>query len=62
MTLYMKCTTDEYELPLIVEDSVTMLAYRLGITVGSVSSMISKHRCGYHRIEIEDDLSNTEET
>lgn len=62
MKLYMKCTKDKYELPLIVEDSIQTLANKAGVTVGAVSSMISKHIGGYHRIEIEDDLSDTEKT
>lgn len=62
MTLYMKTTKDKYELPLVVEDSVQMLAQKLGLTPGTVASSISKKRPGYYRIVIEDDLSDAEET
>ncbi len=55
MTLYMKVTNDEYELPLIVEDSPTRLAERLGLKVNSVTSMISKKRNGYVKVEVEDE-------
>ena len=55
MKLYMKTTTDEYELPLVVEDSPTKLAKKLGLNRHSVATMCSKQKSGYHRIEIEDD-------
>lgn len=55
MKLYMKCTTDEYELPLIVEDSPTRLAERLGLKVGSVTSMISRKSGGFVKVEVEDE-------
>lgn len=54
MTLYMKTTTDKYELPIAVADSGAELARMLGVTVNSVWSCISKHRSGYHKIEIEE--------
>lgn len=54
MTLYMKCTTDKYELPIAVADSGAELARMLGITVGSVWSCISKHKSGYHKIVVEE--------
>lgn len=56
MKLYMKCTTDKYELPLMVEDSPTKLANKLGLDRHSVACMCSKERCGYHRIEVEPDM------
>lgn len=52
MTLYMKCTTDKYELPLIVEDSPTKLARALGLKPHSVATLCSKQKCGYHRVNI----------
>lgn len=55
MKLYMKVTKDEYELPLIVEDSPTKLAERLGLKVGSVTSMVSKNRSGFVKVEVEDE-------
>lgn len=55
MKLYMKVTKDEYELPLIVEDSPTKLAQRLGLKVGSVTSMVSKNRSGFVKVEVDDE-------
>lgn len=55
MKLYMKVTTDKYELPLIVEDSPTRLAERLGLKVGSVTSMVSKNRSGFVKVEVDDE-------
>ena len=55
MKLYMKTTTDKYELPLVVEDSPAKLAKKLGLNRHSVATMCSKQKSGYHRIEIEDD-------
>lgn len=55
MKLYMKCTTDKYELPLVVEDSPTKLAMVLCISPASVMSMISKGKCGYYKIEIDEE-------
>ena len=54
MRLYMKCTTDKFELPLIVEESPMILANKMGISPHSVATMCSKQICGYHRIEVED--------
>ena len=55
MKLYMKCTTDRLELPLIVEESPMILANKMGISPHSVATMCSKQICGYHRIEVEPD-------
>ena len=54
MKLYMKCTTDRLELPLIVEESPTILASKLGLSPHSVATMCSKQISGYHRVEIQD--------
>lgn len=54
MKLYMKCTTDRLELPLIVGESPMILANKMGISPHSVATMCSKQICGYHRIEVED--------
>ena len=53
-TLYMKCTTDKLELPLVVEDTPTKLAGALGLKPRSVATLCSKQKCGYHRIQVED--------
>jgi hypothetical protein len=55
MKLYMKVTKDEYELPLIVEDSPTRLAERLGLKVRSVTSMISRKSGGFVKVEVDDE-------
>lgn len=51
MNLYMKCTTDQLELPLAVENSPAKLANRFGLTTHSVSTMCSKGVGGWHRVE-----------
>lgn len=58
MNLYMKTTTDKYELPLAVEDSPAKLARRLGLKRHSVATLCSKQICGYHRIRMEDDMND----
>lgn len=40
--IWMAVTSDEYELPIFVEESSTKLAQKLGITVGSVLSSVFK--------------------
>lgn len=55
MKLYMKCTTDKYELPIAVETSPSLLGYRLGLSAHSVSSMCSRQKSGFHSVEVEDD-------
>ena len=55
MTLYMKTTTDKYELPIAVADSPKKLAMMLGQKRSSVATMCSQQRNGYHRIEVEPD-------
>lgn len=51
----MKCTTDKYELPIAVEDSPSKLAEKLGYKPHSVATQCSKDRCGYHRIEVDEE-------
>ena len=53
-TLYIKCTTDKYELPIAVADSCNELSRMLGLSLNSVYSMISKEISGFHKIEVED--------
>lgn len=62
MILYMKTTSDEYELPLAVAESPRELAEMIGIKVASVASTISRIKNGkpeatkcYHIVEVEDD-------
>ena len=56
MKLYIKATTDKYELPLVVEDSPTKLAQKLGLNRHSVATMCSKQINGYHRVEVKPDM------
>ena len=58
--LWMFVTKDEYELPLMVCDSVDELAKRLGKRPNTIYSAISKAKlknrpCMYHVVEIEED-------
>lgn len=55
MTLYIKTTTDKYELPVAVEDSPTKLAKKLGLNANSVITMCSKGVSGYYRVQIEEE-------
>lgn len=51
-TLYVKCTTDKYQLPEIVCDSAQELARKTGKTPGSIATMISKGYPGYYKVEV----------
>lgn len=53
MTLYVKCTTDKYQLPEIVCDSAKELAEKTGKTPGSIATMISKGYPGYYKVTID---------
>lgn len=61
MTLYIKTTDDEYELPVAVGDSVIELARILKLNKKSLESIFSKIRKGkygnsiYKIVEVEDD-------
>ena len=60
MTLYIKVTSDEYELPLAVGDTVRELAKMLGVKSDSIYSQMShsKHNgyfCSYQKIEVDDE-------
>lgn len=55
MTLYIKTTTDDLELPEAVATSPQELADMTGRTKGTVMTMISKKRRGWHRIKVEED-------
>lgn len=54
--LYMKCTTDKYELPIAVEENPAVLAEKLGVKKHTVVSNCCKQQYGYHRIEIEPEM------
>lgn len=60
MKLYMKVTSDEYELPLYVASSPTELAEKVGTTRMTILSAISHAkkrggRCKYVRVVINDE-------
>ena len=55
MFVYMKTTTDKYELPIFVADTAKELAEMVGTTVGCVYSSISKKRKGWAKVEIGED-------
>lgn len=50
MTLYMAVTADEYELPLAVCELPSTLARKLGRSVESVSSELSRIRRGRNEV------------
>lgn len=52
MTLYVKCTKDEYQLPEIIADSAQELAKKTGKTPGSIATMISKGYPGWYKVEV----------
>lgn len=51
--LYMITTRDKYELPIIVEDSATKLAKRIGMNPNTLRSCISHGYRGYCRVEVD---------
>lgn len=60
MKVYMLVTDDEYELPLIVRDSITELARANGVTPGAIWSCIWKSKIFgtksvYVEVEIDDE-------
>lgn len=58
MKLYLRTTTDEYELPVAVADSPRELAKMLGTTKDSVLSSISHKRPGWFRVEVDGGTDN----
>lgn len=61
MKLYLKVTSDEYELPLAVADNRKVLAEMIGTTPEYVSSQISKKRKGWCVVNIDDEQSEIEQ-
>ena len=47
--LYMAVTADEYEIPLIVEDSISKLAKKADVSVSTVRSSINRNQSGTRR-------------
>lgn len=53
--LYIACTNDEYELPIAVADTATELAQMVGVTRGSLYSMMT-HKIGhYYKVKENED-------
>lgn len=52
MKLYVKCTTDEYQLPEIIADSAQELARKTGRSAGSIATMISKGYPEWYKVDI----------
>ena len=61
MTLYIKTTSDKYELPIAVETSAALLAKRLGLKANSIGWMCNKDLHGFHKVVVEDDEKGEEE-
>lgn len=56
--LYVRTTTDEYELPIAVADSAGELAEMLGTTKAGIFSSIA-HKCkGWYRLELEEEYED----
>lgn len=55
MTLYMRVTSDKYELPLAVADSKRELAEIQGLSVSAVKSAYSLKTKTYVKVEVEDE-------
>ena len=53
--LWMKVTSDEYELPIAVEDSAYKLAAKLGVWPTSIFHCVKRPNSSYKRVEIDDD-------
>jgi hypothetical protein len=60
MTLWLKVTLDEYELPVAVGDSLADLAKKIGTSRNTIASSYSHYihsgkRSSYRKVEIEED-------
>lgn len=60
MTIWLKVSTDQYELPEIVADSAGQLAQKLGVTKNHIFSAISHankkgYKCQYRKVVINDE-------
>lgn len=56
MTLYMRVTSDKYELPIAVADSKRELAEMQGLTPSTVRSAYSLKTKTYIEVEVEDEV------
>lgn len=55
MTLYLKVTTDKYQLPVAVADSPGELAKIIGVNRTSVNSMVTRGQSGLIRVRIDEE-------
>lgn len=55
MTLFLKVTLDEYELPIAVAESKRELAEILGLTRQTVLSYYSRKQRGFIKVNVEDE-------
>lgn len=61
MFLYLKVTDDKYEFPIVIADSLTELAEKLGISKQSIKTCMYLFRhgktkkCRYVKVEVDDD-------
>lgn len=60
ITVWMKVTLDEYELPVAIADTAGQLADLIGVRTNNIYSAISNarqggYRCSYVKVEIEED-------
>lgn len=53
--LYVAYTNDEYELPVAVEDTAIELAQKVGISIDSLYSMLSRHQGNYYKVKENDE-------
>lgn len=51
--LYMRVTRDKYEFPVFICDSVKELSEKTGYPTYSIYTMLTRHRKGWERVEIE---------
>ena len=59
MTVWLYVSKDEYELPLVVADSVSQLAKKLGVTSNAIHSAMSisrklGYKCRYVKVVIDE--------
>lgn len=61
MYIYMKVTSDKYELPLVIANSVAELAWMTGVSENTIKSAIShvesgrRKKSAYVRVKIEEE-------
>lgn len=53
--LYMMVTTDRYELPIVVADSIKEMSEMTGIKAGTLSVYFSLNRPGFVKVDVSDE-------